>query len=113
MSRRISQSITPTTEDVTILREPFATKGGNDPVITELRRVLKDAVPTWLPKLSDDQELTRSRLDEFKVAVTLRRQIIELLPDGQARTDALAALDNADKTVAEMDSELSVGAFGG
>lgn len=46
MSRRISQSITPTADDITVLRNPFAApKGGGDPVITELRRVLKNATP--------------------------------------------------------------------
>ena len=113
MSRRISQSITPTTEDVTVLRGTFAAKGANDPVITELRRVLKEAVPGWLTKLTEEQELTRPRLEEIKAAVATRRQIIEVLPEGKARSDALAALDNAEKTVCEMDSELSVGAFGG
>lgn len=115
MSRRISQSITPTADDITVLRNPFtAPKGGGDPVITELRRVLKNAIPTWLPKLSEDQELTAPRLDEIKKAVATRRQIIEVLPDGKARDDALAALDKADTIVLEMDTELSgVGAFTG
>jgi len=44
----------------------------------------------------------------------MRRQIIEALPDGKARSDALDALTKAEKTVADMDTELaSVGAFGG
>ncbi|OYD61340.1 hypothetical protein [Rhodococcus sp. OK302] len=115
MSRRISQSITPTAQDITLLRGPFApTKGGGDPVITELRKVLKDAVPAWLAKLSEEQELTQPRLDEIKSAVATRRQIIEVLPDGKARDDALAALDKADTIVSEMDNELSaVAAFSG
>ena len=108
MSRRISQSITPTEQDITLLRGPFAaSKGGGDPVITELRKVLKDAVPPWLAKLSADQELTGPRLDEIKNAVDTRRQIIEVLPDGTARDDALAALDKAGDIVAEMNNELS------
>jgi len=114
MSRRISQSITPTTDDVTVLREPFAAKGANDPVIAELRRVLKAAVPAWLAKLTEEQELTSGRLEEIKAAVAMRRQIIEALPAGKARSDALDALTKAEKTVADMDTELSsVGAFGG
>lgn len=115
MSRRISQSITPTTDDVTVLREPFAAKGANDPVIAELRRVLKAVVPTWLAKLTEEQELTSGRLEEIKAAVAMRRQIIEALPpEGKARSDALDALAKAEKTVADMDTELSsVGAFGG
>ncbi len=115
MSRRISQSITPTAEDITLLRGPFASpKGGSDPVISELRSILKSAVPSWLPKLSEDQELTQPRLDEIKKAVATRRQIIEVLPHGTARDDALEALDKADEIVREMDTELSgVGAFSG
>ncbi|MFE5700473.1 hypothetical protein [Rhodococcus koreensis] len=114
MSRRISQSITPTTDDVTVLREPFAAKGANDPVIAELRRVLKAIVPTWLAKLTEEQELTSGRLEEIKAAVTMRRQIIEALPDGKARSDALDALTKTEKTVADMDTELSsVSTFGG
>lgn len=115
MARRISQSITPTAEDITLLRGPFApTKGGGDPVITALRKVLKDGVPTWLAKLSEEQELTQPRLDEIKSAVATRRQIIEVLPEGKAREDALAALDKAVSIVSEMDHELSgVAAFSG
>jgi hypothetical protein len=114
MSRRISQSSTPTTDDVTVLRETFAAKGANDPVIAELRRVLKAVVPTWLAKLTEEQELTSGRLEEIKAAVAMRRQIIEALPEGKARSDALDALAKAEKTVADMDTELSsVGAFGG
>ncbi|MDI9915401.1 hypothetical protein [Rhodococcus sp. IEGM 1379] len=108
MSRRISQSITPTAEDIALLRGPFAApKGGGDPLITELRKVLKDAVPPWLAKLSEDQELTGPRLDEINNAVATRRQIIEVLPDGKARNDALAALEKAGDIVAEMNTELS------
>ncbi len=41
MTRRISQSITPTAEDVAALRGPFIAKGANDPVIAALREYFK------------------------------------------------------------------------
>ena len=66
------------------------------------------------PSSVEDQELTQPRLDEIKKAVATRRQIIEVLPHGTARDDALEALDKADEIVREMDTELSgVGAFSG
>lgn len=49
MSRRISQSITPTTEDVAALRGPFVSKGANDPVIKALREYLKDTSRSGWP----------------------------------------------------------------
>lgn len=114
MSRRISQSITPTTDDVAALRAPFLVKGANDPVIAELRQYLKQVVPGWLSKLSDDQELTSDRLAEITTAVTARRAVIEALPGGKARTEALAALDRTEAIVTEMDAELAgVSAFSG
>lgn len=114
MSRRISQSITPTNEDVQALRAPFVTKGANDPLIAELRQYLRDAAPIWLPKLAVDQELTKDRLAEIKKASAARRSVVERLPEGKARSDALAELDRTDAVVAEMDSELSgVNAFSG
>lgn len=62
----------------------------------------------------DSQVLTPPRLDEIKKAVATGRQIIEVLPHGTARDDALEALDKADEIVREMDIELSgVGAFSG
>ena len=64
MTRRISQSITPTAEDVAALRGPFIAKGANDPVIAALREYFKASVPAWLPKLDEKQELTRERLAE-------------------------------------------------
>ena len=116
MSRRISQSITPTAEDITLLRGPFASpKGGSDPVISELRSILKSAVPSWLPKLSEDQELTQPRLDEIKKAVATRpARSSKCCPTAPLAMDALEALDKADEIVREMDTELSgVGAFSG
>lgn len=114
MSRRISQSITPTTEDISALRSPFVTKGASDPVITELRGYLKDSVPGWLAKLSETQELTRDRLVEITDAVDKRRAVYEALPEGEARDKALAALDRTQTIVDEMDTELSgANAFSG
>ncbi|WP_064076063.1 hypothetical protein [Prescottella equi] len=113
MSRRISQSITPTAEDVAALRGPFTKKGANDPLIVELRSQLSDA-PAWLAKLSEDQELTRERLAEIRAASAKRRSIIEALPEGDARDKALTELDVTEKIVEEMDGELAgVSAFSG
>lgn len=114
MSRRISQSITPTAEDVAALRSPFVTKGASDPVIAELRGYLKDAVPNWLSKLSQTQELTSERLAEIREAIAARRTVYEALPAGQARDKAIEALDRTQTIVDEMDTELSgANAFSG
>ncbi|PBC40122.1 hypothetical protein CJ179_34255 [Rhodococcus sp. ACS1] len=113
MSRRISQSITPTTEDVAALRGPFVAKGANDPVIKALRDYFKDSVPAWLAKLSEEQELTRERLAEIRDASSKRRVVIEALPDGGARDTALAELETAEAVVDDMDTALAgAGAFG-
>lgn len=114
MSRRISQSITPTADDVATLRGPFVSKGASDPVIKELRDYFKDSAPTWLAKLSEDQELTRDRLAEIREASAKRRVVIEALPEGAAREKALADLDKTEAVVEEMDTALAgAGAFGG
>lgn len=114
MTRRISQSITPTAEDVTALRGPFISKGANDPVIKALREYFKETVPGWLPKLDEKQELTRERLAEIKDASAKRRAVIEALPEGKARERALAELTATDEVVEEMDTALAgAGAFGG
>ncbi|WP_137725638.1 hypothetical protein [Prescottella subtropica] len=107
MSRRISQSITPTADDVAALRGPFVAKGANDPVIKELRDFLKDAAPAWLAKLSEEQELTRERLAEIREASAKRRVVIEALPEGAARDKALADLDKTIEVVDEMDTALA------
>lgn len=107
MTRRISQSITPTAEDVAALRGPFVVKGANDPVIKELRDYLKDTAPVWLAKLSEDQELTRERLAEIAEASAKRRVVIEALPEGKARDTALADLDRTVAVVEEMDNALA------
>ncbi len=113
MSRRISQSITPTAEDVTALRGPFTKKGANDPLIVELRNQLNDA-PSWLAKLSEDQELTRERLAEIREASDKRRAIIEALPEGDARAKALSELEATVEVVEDMDKALAgASAFGG
>ncbi|MFF2027022.1 hypothetical protein [Rhodococcus koreensis] len=113
MSRRISQSITPTTEDVAALRGPFVAKGANDPVIKALRDYFKDSVPAWLAKLSEEQELTRERLAEIRDASSKRRIVIEALPEGGARDTALAELKTAEAVVDDMDTALAgAGAFG-
>ncbi|MFD9664346.1 hypothetical protein ACFWAY_22410 [Rhodococcus sp. NPDC059968] len=113
MSRRISQSITPTTEDVAALRGPFVAKGANDPVIKALRDYFKDSVPAWLAKLSEEQELTRERLAEIRDASSKRRVVIEALPGGGARDTALAELATAEAVVDDMDTALAgAGAFG-
>ncbi|WP_225730957.1 MULTISPECIES: hypothetical protein [unclassified Nocardia] len=115
MSRRISQSIAVTTADVTALRTPFISKGANDPIVAELRRVLKDAVPDWLAKLTEGQELTQPRLEEIQAAIDTYRRLIEfLLPEGAARADALANLEQAEASVKEMGIELTgASAFSG
>lgn len=114
MSRRISQSITPTTEDVAALRGPFISKGANDPVIVALRDHFKTNTPAWLPKLSEDQELTRDRLGEIRAAADSRREVIEALPEGAARDGALADLAKTVTILDEMDGELSnISAFSG
>ncbi|PBC45331.1 hypothetical protein [Rhodococcus sp. ACPA1] len=113
MSRRISQSITPTTEDVAALRGPFVAKGANDPVIKSLREYFKSSVPAWLAKLSEEQELTRERLAEIRDASSKRRVVIEALPEGSARDKALAELETAEAVVDDMDTALSgASAFG-
>ncbi|MFF0818078.1 hypothetical protein ACFYVR_23370 [Rhodococcus sp. NPDC003318] len=113
MSRRISQSITPTADDVTALRSPFVSKGANDPVIKALRDYFKDTSPGWLIKLTEEQELTRDRLAEIRDAATKRRAVIEALPEGAARTKALAELEQAESVVADMDTALAgASAFG-
>ncbi|WP_032385496.1 hypothetical protein [Rhodococcoides fascians] len=113
MSRRISQSITPTAEDVIALREPFIARGANDPVIKELRDYFKGASPSWLTKLNEQQELTRERLAEIRDASTRRRSVIEALPAGEARDRALADLSQAEKVIDDMDTALAgAGAFG-
>ena len=115
MSRRISQSIIPTTEDVAALRGPFVAKGANDPVIKALRDYFKDSVPAWLAKLSEEQELTRERLAEIRDASSKRRVVIEALPAGGARDTALAELATAEAVVDDMDTALAgagAGAFG-
>ncbi|MDH6284514.1 hypothetical protein [Prescottella agglutinans] len=113
MSRRISQSITPTAEDVAALRGPFTKKGANDPLIVELRNQLNDA-PVWLAKLSDQQELTRDRLAEIREAADKRRTIIEALPEGTARDKALTELEATVEVVEDMDKALAgASAFGG
>ena len=78
MTRRISQSITPTAEDVAALRGPFVSKGANDPVIKALREYFKQTSPVWLAKLDERQELTRERLavlygDRQQIAVRFSR----------------------------------------
>lgn len=114
MSRRISQTITPTTEDVAALRVAFVSKGANDPVIIALRAFFKDSVPAWLPKIAEDQELTRERLAEIREAASSRRGVIEALPEGSARTQAMEALDRAESVVIDMDTALAgASAFGG
>jgi len=114
MTRRISQSITPTAEDVTALRGPFVSKGANDPVIKALREYFKATSPVWLAKLDERQELTRERLAEIRDAAIKRRVGIEALPDGKARDTALAELEQTDAVVDEMNTALAgAGAFGG
>ncbi|TWH10231.1 hypothetical protein [Rhodococcus rhodochrous] len=114
MTRRISQSITPTVEDVAALRGPFISKGANDPVIKALREYFKQTSPVWLAKLDEKQELTRERLAEIRDAAAKRRAVIEALPDGKARDKALADLEQTDAVVEEMDTALAgAGAFGG
>ncbi|MBF4476711.1 hypothetical protein SAMN02745947_05296 [Rhodococcus rhodochrous J3] len=114
MTRRISQSITPTAEDVAALRGPFIAKGANDPVIAALREYFKASVPTWLPKLDEKQELTRERLAEIREAGVKRRAVIEALPEGKAREQALAELEQTEAVVEDMDTALAgAGAFGG
>lgn len=115
MNRRISQSITPTAADIAALRGPFISKGANDPVITELRRQLKDAVPPWVHKLSETQELTATRLEEVQAAVRVYRRLIEsVLPEGKVRSEALAALERTESVAVEMTTELSgASAFSG
>ncbi|WP_063045014.1 hypothetical protein [Nocardia pseudovaccinii] len=114
MNRRISQSITPNSGDIAALRAPFISKGANDPVIAELRRQLKDAVPAWVHKLNEGQELTAARLEEVQSAVDTYRRLIEfLLPEGKVRSEALSVLDKTESVAAEMTTELSgAGAFG-
>lgn len=114
MTRRISQSITPTPEDVAALRGPFISKGANDPVIKALREYFKHTAPAWLAKLDERQELTRERLAEIRAAAAKRRLVIEALPAGTARDTALADLAQTDAVVDEMDTALAgAGAFGG
>lgn len=114
MTRRISQSITPTAEDVAALRGPFVSKGANDPVIKALRDYFKATSPVWLAKLDERQELTRERLAEIRDAATKRRVVIEALPDGKARDKALDELTQTEAVVEEMDTALAgAGAFGG
>ena len=114
MTRRISQSITPTTEDVAALRGPFVSKGANDPVIKALRDYFKETSPVWLAKLDEKQELTRDRLAEIRDAATKRRAVIEALPEGKAREKALAELEQTEAVVEDMDTALAgAGAFGG
>lgn len=113
MSRRISQSITPTTEDVAALRGPFVSKGANDPVIKALREYLKDTSPEWVAKLSENQELTSDRLAEISDAAAKRRAVIEALPEVAARATALAELEQAEAVVDEMNTTLAgASAFG-
>lgn len=114
MTRRISQSITPTAEDIVALRGPFVSKGANDPVIAALREYFKSSVPAWLPKLDEKQELTRERLAEIRDAAVKRRVVIEALPEGKAREKALADLEQTEAVVEDMDTALAgAGAFGG
>ncbi len=114
MTRRISQSITPTTEDVAALRGPFVSKGANDPVIKALRDYFKETSPLWLAKLDEKQELTRDRLAEIRDASAKRRAVIEALPEGKAREKALAELEQTEAVVEDMDTALAgAGAFGG
>lgn len=115
MNRRISQSITPTADDIAALRAPFISKGANDPVIAELRRQMKEAVPTWVHKLNEGQELTAARLEEVQAAVSTYRRLIEaLLPEGKARSEALSALDKTESVASDMTTELSgANAFSG
>ncbi len=113
MSRRISQSITPTAEDVAALRGPFVSKGANDPVIKALRDYFKDTSPEWVAKLSENQELTSDRLTEISDAAAKRRAVIEALPDVAARATALAELEQAEAVVDEMNTALAgASAFG-
>ncbi|ROZ52841.1 hypothetical protein EEB12_28770 [Rhodococcus sp. WS1] len=113
MTRRISQSITPTSEDVAALRGPFVAKGANDPIIKMLRDYFKDSAPAWLPKLTEGQELTSERLAEIREASTKKRIVIEALPEGSARDKALAELDATDAVVTDMDNALAgASAFG-
>ena len=77
MTRRISQSITPTADDVAALRGPFVSKGANDPVIKALRDYFKETAPLWLAKLDEKQELTQERLAEIRDATIKRRAVIE------------------------------------
>ena len=114
MTRRISQSITPTADDVAALRGPFVSKGANDPVIKALRDYFKETAPMWLAKLDEKQELTRERLAEIRDATIKRRAVIEALPAGPARDTALAELAQTESVVDEMDTALAgAGAFGG
>ncbi|MBC7299810.1 hypothetical protein [Nocardia salmonicida] len=115
MSRRISQSITPTAEDVAALREPFTNRGANDPVVAAFRNLLKDAVPDWLHKLNETQELTAPRLEQIQQAIATHRDLIEkVLPDGQIRDEALSRLTDAEDIAREMGTELAgVSVMGG
>ncbi|MET4614102.1 hypothetical protein ABIC28_005115 [Rhodococcus sp. PvR044] len=114
MSRRISQTIAPTSEDVAVLRLAFVSKGANDPVIKAMREFLKDSVPAWLPKIGENQELTRERLAEIREAANQRRLVIAALPEGPARTQALEELDRAESAAIDMDTALAgANAFGG
>lgn len=106
-TRRISQSITPTPEDISTLRGLFITKGASDPVITELRNYLKGSVPSWVPKMSPTQSLTTELLNEIQEAAEKRRAVIEGFPEGAKRNNALSDIENALKLVQEMQNDLS------
>lgn len=114
MTRRISQSINPTDEDIATLRALFVNKGASDPVITELKNHLKKSAPAWVVKMSTSQTLTAELLDEFQEAAEQRRRLYEHFPEGVKRNAALNDIDTGLKLVEDMKNDLtSAQALGG
>lgn len=116
MSRRISQSITPTNSDIEILREPFVNKGANDPVVLEVKRLINDATPDWLRKLTGTVELTSNQLADIRTAADENRKLVELvLPaDSPVRIERINKLDAVLEVIEEMTTEMAgTNAFSG
>ncbi len=110
------QSITPTPEDVAVLREPFVNKGANDPVVLEVKRILNDATPDWLRKLNESAELTTDRLNEIRSAADAYRALVEaVLPaESLVRAEQIDKLNAVIDVVEDMTKEMvGAGAFSG
>ncbi|KLN71646.1 MULTISPECIES: hypothetical protein [Rhodococcus] len=107
MAVRIERAVILDPEHIKAIQTTFKNEGPGDPVVRAYREALRATAPSWLPSVKEDTNtVSRGRLGELLDALASRRDLVDSIPDGDAKTKAFSELDKLHDEITDMVTQL-------